>query len=427
MAAQNPVIVVPGITASVLEDRYPIDPVDIWNASTKKDFERITLHPDDLRYEAQEPARVVARNPIQLAYGDLVEALRHDLSKKKDKPTPVFAFGYDWRRDCFLSAAQLGAMVDEVLERTRLLPHYKKEPPERVDLVAHSMGGLVVAAYLRGKQTGAIPGISQGDCKVGRVVTIGTPFHGSVDAVHKLATGMGSLTGPAPRDREREAARMMPALYQLLPSFPEAAVGSVDRLPVDLFDRVNWQKSVLATMKEFIRMVGSEREPIELFEQFLGDAKRLIETVNQLDLDGPNAIPEGRAGWLAIVGLGAKTLSHVEVERAGPWFKLLEPADVGPKDIRTGDGTVPFRGAQPEFLERERLVAVTPDDFSIWEVGDKALLHFAGFHGMLPNVNLVQRLAIRHLRADYRAEFWAHPVPGVTTPQWPAWIERRPL
>jgi hypothetical protein len=111
---------------------------------------------------------------------------------------------------------------------------------------------------------------------------------------------MGSLTGPAPRDREREAARTMPALYQLLPSFPEAATWTHDGKPADLFARASWQKSVLATMKEFIRMVGSDREPEALLDQFLGDAKTLIETANALDMSGTDVLPEGRDGWLPI-------------------------------------------------------------------------------------------------------------------------------
>jgi hypothetical protein len=92
-----------------------------------KEYERIALHPDDTRYEAMEPARALPRSLFDLVYSDLVDALRHDLTKKKDKPTPVFGFGYDWRQDCGRTAAQLDILIDEVLARTALLPHYKSE------------------------------------------------------------------------------------------------------------------------------------------------------------------------------------------------------------------------------------------------------------------------------------------------------------
>jgi hypothetical protein len=94
---QNPVIVLPGITATGLEDFYPIPPEEVWSAVLSKSYERISLHPDDLRYEAQQPARVQPRQPFSLLYGDLVDALRHDLSSKHDEPTPVYLFAYDWR------------------------------------------------------------------------------------------------------------------------------------------------------------------------------------------------------------------------------------------------------------------------------------------------------------------------------------------
>ena len=110
-----------------------------------------------------------------------------------------------------------------------------------------------------------------------------------------------------------------------------------------------------------------------------------------------------------------------------PWFKLLPPENGPAGSEDTGDGTVPFRGACPGFLPKERLVGVTRSDLSMWEVGDQALLRSVGLHGTLANVNLVQRLAIKHLRSDFSADFWGHPVPGVQKPQWPKWIEVRPL
>jgi pimeloyl-ACP methyl ester carboxylesterase len=101
------------------------------------------------------------------------------------------------------SADLLAGFIAEVIERTVLLPHYREAKKTLcVDLVAHSMGGLIVADYLAryGK-----------DQKVRRVVSIASPFEGSVDAIEKVSTGMGTLTGSYPRDREREASRTIPA------------------------------------------------------------------------------------------------------------------------------------------------------------------------------------------------------------------------
>jgi len=40
MPLPNPVILVPGITASVLRDDYPVPPEMIWSAVLKKEYER---------------------------------------------------------------------------------------------------------------------------------------------------------------------------------------------------------------------------------------------------------------------------------------------------------------------------------------------------------------------------------------------------
>ncbi|MDY6837847.1 MAG: hypothetical protein SWH78_07720 [Thermodesulfobacteriota bacterium] len=57
---QPPVMVVPGITASNLDDFYPIPPEAVWSTVLKKKYDRIALHPDDVPYEAREPVRVRA-------------------------------------------------------------------------------------------------------------------------------------------------------------------------------------------------------------------------------------------------------------------------------------------------------------------------------------------------------------------------------
>ena len=75
---QPPVIVVHAITGSVLRDEYPVDPENVWDPSSGfrvRDFLRIGLHPDDVRFEAEEPARVRAAQMIEIIYRDLIESM----------------------------------------------------------------------------------------------------------------------------------------------------------------------------------------------------------------------------------------------------------------------------------------------------------------------------------------------------------------
>lgn len=81
----------------------------------------------------------------------------------------------------------------------------------------------------------------------------------------------------------------------------------------------------------------------------------------------------------------------------------------------TGDGTVPFKGAQPTFLGLENLVCATPDDYGYWEVQDNVIAKLAGFHGIMPNMNMLHRLIVRHFtgREDKHGNTWGRRAPGV--------------
>ena len=413
MAIQNPVIVVPGITATSLVDDYPLKTDELWSMVFNKEYARIALHPDDLRYEAIEPAHVVPRQLFPI-YEDLIKALRFELSSRADRQTPVFAYPYDWRMDMAATAARLGDFVEEVLARTRLLHHYEGADELKVDLVGHSMGGLLICEYLSqfGKRS-----------NVSKVATIGTPFSGSIEAIVKMTTGMSVLTGSEPKEREREAARVTPALYQLLPSFDEAVV-DVAGDTIDIFDAKNMQRSVVKSLTEFVRLysVGTrsadrESRAEEILAQMLAGARRHRQTVNEFKTANAGL---RQSDWLAIAGAGQKTRIQMAVgQKSGkPRFVINEEQFVNelggdnPKSMRTGDGTVPLASAVPSFLPRSGLVCVTEEDLGLFELRDRLLVEIGGFHGLLPRVNLVQRLVARHLQPKYGGEVWGRRLPG---------------
>ena len=418
MKVQPPVVVVPGITATTLHDEYPVDPDEVWGM-LRKAWDRIYLHPDDTRYERSEPARVRADALFGYPYGDLIEELRHDLTSRADEPTPVFPFPHDWRQPLERIEDRVAAFVTEVVERTSLLRHYHRAgyaaADGRVDLVGHSMGGLIVAGYLA----------RYGGARVRKVATLATPFRGSFEAVLKVATGLSSLPG-GEGSREREVARLTPALYHLLPSF-EGGVTADDGLGTDLFEADTWQPGVVQTLAEQIRLYGVRGEALDeaarmrearaLFQTLLDQAARHRGVVEALR---PSAFGMNRNDWLAVVGVGEKTRVRLRIVRSAdgaPWFRLRstdrrngypepEIADDGTVEASredTGDGTVPYRGARPAFLPQDALVCVTDDDFGYWEIRDRLLEHGAfgksvTLHSLLPAMNVVQRLVVCHLK-----------------------------
>ena len=60
----SPVIVVPGITASDLHDEYELPPEAVWTTMLKRRYDRVTLHPEDQRYELQRAGPGHAARPL---------------------------------------------------------------------------------------------------------------------------------------------------------------------------------------------------------------------------------------------------------------------------------------------------------------------------------------------------------------------------
>jgi len=427
----NPVIFLPGIMGSALRDQYPVAPEAVWSPFKLllKAYDRITLHPSDRRYELSEPARVAADHVFEIVYAEFIEELRHNLSPQADLPVPVFPFAYDWRQALEAIESALADFVDEVIDRTKLLKHYHqagfggRKFPAQVNLVGHSMGGLIIAGYLQ----------KHGLKKVNGVATIGSPFRGSLEAVAKTATGVAALGTSPGGSREREAARVTPALYHLLPSFA-GAVQADDGLSDDLFRPEAWQPGILRSLASFIRMYGldtaeGDAQALRLLKEMLDAAWRHRSRLEKLTLEDPKK-------WLCIVGVNSRTRvrMHIKQDPDGqPWFDLSDrdvlnqwPPDQPAPHTLTGDNTLPYLGARASFIPIEQIVCVTPGDFSFWEFKDR-LLAETGFHSTLPNMNLVQRLVVSHFKGQQYGEVWGRPPPDLPAGQpWDPPIEGLP-
>src|SRR5262249_35947462 len=337
---------------------YPISPELVWAVLTKN-YERAVLHPDDpaLRYELREPARVTPGQVYEVAYRELVEELRFNLSPRADQPVPVYAFGYDWRVPLDIVERALDDFIKEVIARTKLMRHYNDAgygQNAAVTLIGHSTGGLLIAGYL--ERTGR-------QAPVRRVVTMASPYRGSTEPIVKIATGIGNFGEDTGSSREREAARLPPALYHLLPRFA-GAVTDKDGKELDIFDSDTWQPSVVDTLASFIRLYGLDpaapRERAQaLFARLLKDALAYRKRIEGLKLARTPLKPDD---WLCVVGIGARTRVSIQVEPVGRGRNAF----VVNSDLRvdalsspaadpelTGDGTVPFRGAMSDFIPRE--------------------------------------------------------------------------
>jgi pimeloyl-ACP methyl ester carboxylesterase len=117
-----------------------------------------------------------------------------------------FNFPYDWRRDNRVSARRLARATQQWLQAWRASSGNNEA---KLTLIAHSMGGIVARYFLE---------VLGGWRDTRTLITFGTPYKGSLNAVGYLANGYAKRIGPLKVDLS-ETIRTFTALYQLLPTF----------------------------------------------------------------------------------------------------------------------------------------------------------------------------------------------------------------
>ena len=113
-------------------------------------------------------------------------------------------FPYDWRLSNRYNAQQLRNTVEPILERFRSQPGHADA---KLVFVGHSMGGLVARYYTD---------VLGGHELTAKVITLGTPHRGAINALDSLVNGVRKGIGPIGLDLTG-LARSLPALHQLLP------------------------------------------------------------------------------------------------------------------------------------------------------------------------------------------------------------------
>lgn len=207
---------VPGIGGSKLVSGQD----EVWNTSMavgwqgllhRKGFVERLLLPEDLGDNAPDERHALQATGLiegwHLLPGLWAGAGYHRLLQRLRRlphPERVTPFPYDWRLSIRFSARKLKNMVGQRLSAWR-----EVEPDAMVVFVCHSMGGLVAKEYVE----------ALGGAEVTRrLITIGTPYSGSVKAIKAFVGGLV----PAVARIDELLARVvqtMPSVGQLLPTF----------------------------------------------------------------------------------------------------------------------------------------------------------------------------------------------------------------
>lgn len=153
-----------------------------------------------------QPTQVIESIGLKDVYGDFIRFLR-DFESQGYR---VVTLPYDWRLHLTGQTSELAVLIKQLRDETGR---------DRVDIVAHSMGGLLAKAYLN-KRDAQGKKINEGTVR--NLMMIATPHFGSVKALKALLSGEDDFAGWGEwlldKDMMARIFTNMPTAYQLLPS-----------------------------------------------------------------------------------------------------------------------------------------------------------------------------------------------------------------
>ena len=309
VSTRTPVIIVPGVTGSVLEEKSTGNV--IWGVGTNllkpRDGGYLLARPLGLRISPS--SRVEASSVLEelrLAgvihkpvYGPVIRLLEGEGYRRGDLRDPkahedFFLFPWDWRQDHAYAAARLAEGLD-ALRRAR------SQDTLRVTLICQSTGGYV-CRYLAKYGRAALEEAESQDTpphsglEVGRLILVGTANGGSIRNLRELDRGRNYLTMVG-RKWEPETLFTFPSLFQDLPRYRSDLFvdGDGASVAVDLYDADSWLRYGWSVFSSKARerlarsgapgLFGEEDERVEYLRWALDRAKRF------------QALLERNVGW----------------------------------------------------------------------------------------------------------------------------------
>jgi hypothetical protein len=190
----------------------------------------------------------------------------------------VMTFPYDWRLPVAANGRRLAREARDHLQQWLAHPAHSAarrqavdERPARLVFIAHSMGGLVTLAALTLGADRDLIADTRG------VMTLGTPFHGSVVAANIL-NGVQGGPLPLPHRRLSAAAATMPAVHELLPRFLclEDAL-DVRRLTPSDIDDLGGNKDLAQAAEDFFTTLY--KQPLPQYRPVVGIRQNTVQSM----------------------------------------------------------------------------------------------------------------------------------------------------
>jgi len=291
---QPPLIIVPGLMGTRLFETRTGQ--EVWPGGSLGllfgDYRKLSLGlSKDATVTVLEPGGLTDSVAGRDFYGSIIRTLEDAAGYQRAGRVPApgnnvrqyHVFTYDWRQDLQRTAAELDRLIESI--RSEL-----GSPDLRVDIVAHSMGGLIARYFLRYGAEDVLndnelqPSMA-GAAKVRRTILLGTPNLGSVDAIRAMIQGrrLGFRT-IAP-----ETLASMPSMFQL---FPHALVDWIvttegkplerDQFDLRIWRRFRWSIFDPAVSDRLTHLYGGRLTPQleaqieQAFERRLERARRFV-------------------------------------------------------------------------------------------------------------------------------------------------------
>ena len=244
-------------------------------------------------------------DPILHTYDNLWQALKY---AGYEEGKNLFAFPYEWRQDNTLSAYQLKQKINEVKSICDC---------DKVDIVAHSMGGLVARAYAESDYYG-------GD--IDQLVFLGTPHKGSPESYLKWegATGFEGFKAKISElvFTQEAHARGYNSLFnyiqdyvksvgQLLPDY--AYLQNLEEANFRIYDKVNYPNNY--PYNTFLENINS----LDKINQFTNSGIKIMNFIGDT---------------------GDNTINAIKVSSGEPYWPMWENGYAEESIRLAGDGSV---------------------------------------------------------------------------------------
>ncbi|MFH1866782.1 MAG: alpha/beta fold hydrolase [Patescibacteria group bacterium] len=239
----------------------------------------------------------------------------------------LFFYTYDWRKSLWANGDSLSCFIDSVLKWTGA---------SQVNIVAHSMGGLVSKQYIQ----------EFGSSRIHKIVFVGTPHLGAPKLEYTMFTGDIILPWLADICNNlatiKYISRNWPAPYSLIPSADYFYTGLDNGISLGAglynyclayYNGVNYRYLDYEATKVFLKNTAWPLTEPEFNSSLINNAYTNHNQLQNVNFDNIEVYN--------IVGTGLKTLSQVRFTGA---VKLKDRATH--LSTLTGDGTVPLRSAE---------------------------------------------------------------------------------